>query len=260
MALLVCESVTMRFGGLTAVNEVSLAVEPGAIVAIIGPNGAGKSTLFNVVTGIYRPTEGRVLFAGEDITGLPAHRTVARGIARTFQTSRLFGELSVLDNVMLGMHTQSRTSVIDALFLAHRARAELERCAARAGELLREVSRDLWEQRLRPAAELAQADRRRLEIARALAARPKLLLLDEPSSGMDDRETDALVEDIRRIRAERPDLAVVLIEHDMRLVAALPEHVVVLDYGNKIAEGTFAEVRRDRRVQEAYLGRAHADA
>jgi branched-chain amino acid transport system ATP-binding protein len=260
MALLVCESVTMRFGGLTAVNEVSLAVEPGAVVAIIGPNGAGKSTLFNVVTGIYRPTEGRVLFAGEDITGLPAHRTVARGIARTFQTSRLFGELSVLDNVMLGMHTQSRTSVIDALFLARRARAELQRCAGRAGDLLREVSRDLYDQRLRPASELAQADRRRLEIARALAAAPKLLLLDEPSSGMDERETDALVDDIRRIRAERPDLAVVLIEHDMRLVAALPEHVVVLDYGNKIAEGSFAEVRRDRRVQEAYLGRAHADA
>jgi len=226
----------------------------GEILAVIGPNGAGKSTLFNVITGVYAPSAGRVWFDGHDITGRPTYEIVARGVARTFQASRLFADLSVLDNVVLGLHTRTRTNVLQALLLPALSRRELARAAAIAEDILRRLGGNLFEQRKRPASELAQADRRRLEIARALASQPKLLLLDEPTAGMDDHDTDALIEDIRKLKADRSDLAIVVVEHDMRLVATLPERVVVLDYGRKIADANFDTVRRDPRVQEAYLG------
>lgn len=254
--VLSAKNVTIRFGGLVALDKVDLDVRAGEIVAVIGPNGAGKSTLFNVITGVYRPTEGAVWFDGENITGRPTHKIVARGIARTFQASRLFGDLSVLDNVVLGLHTRTTTNVFEALFLPARSRRELARASATAEQILVQVGGNLFDQRRRRASELAQADRRRLEIARALASRPKVLLLDEPTAGMDDHDTDALIADIRKVKAERPDMAVVVVEHDMRLVAALPERVAVLDYGRKIADAVFDEVRRDPRVQEAYLGSA----
>lgn len=255
-AILSVKNVTIRFGGLIALDQVDLDVAGGEILAVIGPNGAGKSTLFNVITGIYEPTGGRIRFDGDDITGWQPHTVFARGIARTFQASRLFSDLSVLDNVVLGLHTRTSASVFEVLFLPSRSRRELARAAAIATDLLKRVGGDLYDQRYRRANELAQADRRRLEIARALAAEPKLLLLDEPTAGMDDRDTDALIEDIRKIKADRPDLAIVVVEHDMRLVATLPSRVVVLDYGRKVADASFAEVRRDPRVQEAYLGSA----
>jgi branched-chain amino acid transport system ATP-binding protein len=258
--LLKVEKVTMRFGGLVALNDVSLSIDKGAVLAVIGPNGAGKSTLFNVVTGVYRPTSGRVTFDGAEITGRPSYEVVDRGIARTFQSSRLFSDLSVLDNVIIGMHTRTRTSVLDALFRPGASRREMAACVEKAETLLKLGSGDLFEQRYRPAGTLAQADRRRLEIARALASQPKLLLLDEPSVGMDDTETDALVADIVRLRVENPALSVVLIEHDMRVVEAFPQQVACIDYGSKIAEGDFAAVRADPRVQEAYLGKAVAHA
>ncbi len=258
-AILEARQVSMRFGGLAALEGVDLRVGRGEILAVIGPNGAGKSTLFNVLTGIYRPTEGTVWFDGEHITGWPTHRIVARGIARTFQASRLFSDLSVLDNVVLGMHTRTKTSVLGALLLPSRSRRELMQASARAEEILTQVGGDLYAQSARRASELAQADRRRLEIARALAAEPKLLLLDEPTAGMDDRDTDALIADVRSIKSERPDLTIVIVEHDMRLVATLPERIAVLDYGRKIADSVFDEVRRDPRVQEAYLGGAAGD-
>jgi branched-chain amino acid transport system ATP-binding protein len=254
-ALLVCEAVTKRFGGLTALRDVSLVLPPGYVLGVIGPNGAGKSTLLNLVTGIFPVTSGRMLFQGRDIRGLPPHRIVAQGIARTFQTSRLFSDLSVLDNVIIGMHTKTRTSVLDALFRRGAARRELEAAAETAGQLLRALSDELYEQRFRPAAELAQADRRRLEIARALASGPSILLLDEPSAGMDERETDALVADLRALLAARPGLSLIVVEHDMRLVEALTHSVLVLDHGVKIAEGSFAEVAQIASVQEAYLGK-----
>ncbi len=257
--ILETKQVGIRFGGLVALQGVDLAVRRGEILAVIGPNGAGKSTFFNVLTGIYRPTEGTVSFNGENVTGWPTHRIVARGIARTFQSSRLFSDLSVLDNVVLGMHTQTKTSVLGALLLPSRSRRELIEASARAEDILKHVGGDLHAQRGRRASELAQADRRRLEIARALAAAPKLLLLDEPTAGMDDRDTDALIADIRSIKSKRPDLTVIIVEHDMRLVAALPQRVAVLDYGRKIADSVFDEVRRDPRVQEAYLGSAGDD-
>ena len=253
---------TVRFGGLLAVDRVDLQIGSGDIVGIIGPNGAGKSTLFNAISGLYRPTSGSVHLAGKNITGAPAHRIAAAGIARTFQTSRLFNELTLVDNVIIGMHTKTRTGVLDALLRPRRSKAELTAAAERACDLLRLMSATLYERRNTLAGNLPQADRRRLEIARALATEPKLVLLDEPSSGMDDRDTDALIRDIRTVMQERPGLSFAIIEHDMRLVGALPERVVVIDYGTKIAEGPFATVRALPEVQEAYLGRkaAHARA
>lgn len=256
--LLEGRNLVMQFGGLIATNEVSLTLQSGEILCLIGPNGAGKSTIFNLITGIYRPTRGTLVFDGQDLTQLAPHEIVARGIARTFQNSRLFRDLSVLDNVMIGMHTRGHTGVLDAFFRPSRVRAEMQHAAQEADRLLRAVSEDLHAQRDRPAHELAQADRRRLEIARALASGPKLILLDEPSAGMDERETHLLVADIRRLREQQPDLSFIIIEHDMQLVADLPDRVVVLDYGTVIAEGTFDEVRSIERVQEAYLGGAHA--
>lgn len=257
--LLEVRGLTIRFGGLVAVCEVDLALNPSEVLCIIGPNGAGKSTLFNMISGIYRPSAGTVHLDGRDITGWPAHRIAAAGIARTFQSSRLFNDLTLIDNVVIGMHSRTKSGVLDALLRPGKARAELEAAAEKAGELIRAISPDLHARRNRLAGALPQADRRRLEIARALASDPRVIMLDEPSSGMDDRDTDALMADVRRVMGERPDLSFLIIEHDMRLVAALPDRVAVIDYGRKIAEGDFAEVRLMPRVQEAYLGQKAAE-
>lgn len=257
--LLEVRGLTIRFGGLVAVSEVDMALNPSEVLCIIGPNGAGKSTLFNMISGIYRPSAGTVHLDGRDITGWPAHRIAAAGIARTFQSSRLFNDLTLIDNVVIGMHTRTKSGVLDALLRPAKARAELEAAAEKAGELIRAISPDLHARRNTLAGALPQADRRRLEIARALASEPRVIMLDEPSSGMDDRDTDALMADVRRVMAERPGLSFLIIEHDMRLVAALPDRVAVIDYGRKIAEGDFAEVRLMPRVQEAYLGQKAAE-
>jgi len=246
--LLDVRGLSIRFGGLVAVAEVDLTLAASEIVCIIGPNGAGKSTLLNLISGIYRPTAGSVALEGRDITGWPVHRIAAAGIARTFQSSRLFN----------GMHTRTSAGVLQALLQPAKARAELEAAAERAGELIRSVSPHLYPRRHTLAGALPQADRRRLEIARALASEPKVIMLDEPSSGMDDRDTDALIADVRRVMGERPGLSFLIIEHDMRLVATLPDRVAVIDYGRKIADGDFSEVRLMPRVQEAYLGQKAA--
>lgn len=253
-ALLETRDLTIRFGGLTAVDGVDLRLDRSQILCIIGPNGAGKSTLFNVITGIYRPSKGTVALEGRDITARPAHRIAAAGITRTFQSSRLFNDLTLVDNVVIGMHCRTRAGVLTALLRPGKARAELEEAAVQAGELIRSISPDLYERRHSLAGTLPQADRRRLEIARALASDPKVILLDEPSSGMDDRDTDALMASIRSVMARREGLSFLIIEHDMRLVRALPDRVVVIDYGRKIADGDFQEVRQLSRVQQAYLG------
>lgn len=252
--LLSAEDLTIRFGGLTAVDGVSLRLEGGELVAIIGPNGSGKTTLFNILNGIYRPHAGRIVLKGEDVTGLPADQIARRGVGRTFQISRLYLDLSVLDNVLLGRVGTNRLAWLAPLLRPKQASEELADHAARAYALLEEWAPDLAARCYRPARELTLVERRRLEICRALASDPDLLLLDEPSAGMDARETRELMEEIRRLRVRRPEIGIALIEHDMSVVRGLADRVVVLNYGRKIAEGTFDEVAASREVREAYLG------
>ncbi len=248
--------VRKTFGGLVAVNDLSFAIDAGSIVAMIGPNGAGKSTVFNLITGVYEPTSGAIDLEGTSLVGLRTDQVTTLGIARTFQNIRLFGFMSALDNVMTGCHVQMHSDLADSLLHTPRQRVEERRVRERALELLRfaGLERDAHGE----ARNLPYGHQRRLEIARALAAEPKLLLLDEPAAGMNPREKGELVDLVRRIRAT--GVTVFLIEHDMQLVMNVSERITVLDHGETIAEGTPEEVRTNERVIEAYLGRAEGAA
>jgi ABC-type branched-subunit amino acid transport system ATPase component len=258
--LLELRGVGKSFGGLACLSDLDLHVDEGEIVSVIGPNGAGKTTLFNVITGVYRPDDGEIVLGGESIVGLEPHEVTNRGVARTFQTLRLFLNMSVRENVMAVQYGRTKTNVFESMLRLPRARREEREIRRRAEEKLSFFGQRLvgyrWDQ---PAYSLSYANRRRLEIARAMATEPRILLLDEPAAGMNPSETHEITELIGKLR-EEGRYTILVIEHDMHVVEGISDRVVALDHGVKIAEGSFDAVATDPRVVEAYLGLRRAQS
>jgi len=252
--LLACEGLSMRFGGLVALNQLSLSVNAGEILGLIGPNGSGKTTFFNVITGIYQASEGRVDYQGHNLASMSAQEIYRAGVTRTFQRSRLCLPLSIFDNLMIGNHRRLNHGLWFNLIRRDAFRRQFDEQYAQAQALVRTFSQPLAARLFESAGSVNMIDRRRIEICRALISQPTLLLLDEPSAGMTHEETRELMDDILIVREHMPGLSVIIIEHEMNVIERITERCIVLNFGQKICEGTYAEVAADREVQEAYLG------
>jgi branched-chain amino acid transport system ATP-binding protein len=251
---LMVDGLTVRFGGLTALDALQFQLNAGEFVGLIGPNGSGKTTFFNALTGIYAPASGHVSLSGKDITGLAPQQIYDAGITRTFQRLRLASTLSVFDNLMIGNHRNLSHGILANLFARQRLKGEIEQNVAKSRSLLEQFSAPLASRLFDPVSQLTMIDRRRVEVCRALISEPKILLLDEPSAGMTHEETRALMNDLLASRERMPGLAIVLIEHEMGVIERVSDRCVVLNYGEKIAEGSYREVASDSDVRAAYLG------
>ena len=253
-ALLACDGLSMRFGGVVALDQLNLAVNEGEILGLIGPNGSGKTTFFNVITGIYQANQGRVDYRGRDLARMSAQDIYRAGVTRTFQRSRLCLPLSIFDNLMIGNHRRLDHGLWFNLIQRAAFQRQFEEQYAQAQGLVRTFSHSLAQRLFEPAAGVNMIDRRRIEICRALISQPTLLLLDEPSAGMTHEETRELMDDILIVREHMPGLAIIIIEHEMNVIERITERCIVLNYGQKICEGPYAEVAANPQVQEAYLG------